>query len=72
MKGVVYFVGANLFLLCMLAIGAAAAVALTRLAQILGAGDDELRWLYLPIGIAAVAACFYAGKYGHRALSRLI
>lgn len=72
LRQILGFVVANLFLLGMLLAGAASAVALTRLAQLLGAGDDELRWLYLPIGVAAVAACYYAGKVGHRLLSKAI
>lgn len=72
MKGVIGFLAANLFLLGMLLAGLGAAVGLTRLAQLLGAGDDVLYWLYFPIGIASIAACYYAGKYGHRLASRLI
>lgn len=72
MRGLCAFLGANLFLLGMLGAGLATAVGLTRLAQLLGAGDDVLYWLYYPIGIASIAACYYAGKYGHRLVSRLI
>jgi hypothetical protein len=47
-------------------------VALVRIAQLAGAPHDLLVWLYWPIGMAGIVATMLAGKYGHKALTRLL
>lgn len=71
MRKAIEFLGANLFLLLMLAAGATVVVVLVRLAQFAGAGLEVMAWLYWPIGMAGIAACYFAGKLGHKALTRL-
>lgn len=72
MRGVVHFAGALAFLFCMLLAGAAAGVALFKLAESLGATGDTLRWLLVPIAFGAVVACYFAGNLGHRGLARFL
>lgn len=72
MKGLVDFVGALAFLFCMLLAGVAAGAALFKLAEGLGASDEAMRWLLVPIALGAVVACYFAGKLAHRGISRLI
>lgn len=69
---VLHFLGANLFLLAMLAAGAVVVVLLARAAQLAGADAELMAWLYWPIGTAGIVATYYAGKLGHRLLARLI
>lgn len=71
-RGVVHFVGANLFLFGLIALGAALVVGLVNLARIAGADEDLVHWLVFPIGIAAVVGMYVAAKLAHRALARLI
>ena len=66
------FLGANLFLLAMLLVGTGAAIVMFRLAQLAGATDDVMAYLYWPIGLAGIFAAYYAGKHGARLLSRLL
>lgn len=72
MRGIGHFLGANLFLLAMLAAGAAVVIALVRLAQLAGATDDMMIWLYWPIGMAGIVVTYYAGKLAHRTLAKLV
>ena len=66
------FLGANLFLLGMLAAGAGVVITLVRIAQLAGASHDLLAWLYWPIGMAGIVATVLSGKLAHKALSRLL
>lgn len=72
MRGIGHFIGANLFILSMLAAGATVVVGLVRLAQFAGAEAEIMIWLYWPIGIAGIVTTYYAGKHGHRLLSRAL
>lgn len=64
------FAAVNLLLLGMALAGVGVAVGLWSLAQLAGASDALLQYLYFPIGIAAVFACGLTGKLAHRFLSR--
>jgi bacteriorhodopsin len=72
MRGLGAFIGANLFLLGMLLAGLAAVVGLVRLAQLAGADDDVMRWLYWPIGLVGIIACYYTGKALHQLIARAL
>lgn len=72
MRKAIEFLGANLFLLAMLAAGAAVVIVLARAAQLAGADAELMGWLYWPIGMAGIAACYFAGRLGHKALTRII
>lgn len=65
------FLGANLFLLGMLIAGLVAVVVLVQLAQLAGATDDVMVYLYWPIGVVGIFASYYAGKHGASLFSRL-
>lgn len=52
--------------------GVAVGVVLFRLAQFAGADAELMALLYWPIGVAAIASCYLAGKYLHQLIARFV
>lgn len=72
LKGLVNFAGALAFLFGMMIAGLAVAVLLFKGAQLAGADEDLLRWLSVPIAVAALVACGLSGKYAARFLQKVL
>jgi hypothetical protein len=71
-RGIFHFVGANLFIFGLVALGAGLAVGLVNLARFAGADEATVHWLIFPVGVVAVVGMYVAAKVAHRVLARLI